>query len=148
MANCSATPLAKKLGITTESSVVLLAAPEGFVETLVPLPQAVQLSHALELPGDADVIVLFCRSRNDLLGHLQETAAKLSPAGGLWLAWPKKASGVSTDLDFAVVQRAGLDLGLVDNKSCSINDVFSGLRFVVRRENRQAWATGQRISER
>lgn len=144
MAGYSRTPLARKLGIQAGSLVVLLGAPDGFSSALEPLPDGVSVGSELPGEGDVDVIVWFCRSRAELAGALKGVARRLAPAGGLWVAWPKKASGVATDLDFSVVQGAGLDLGLVDNKVCAVDEVFSGLRFVVRKENRDAWATGRR----
>ena len=69
-------------------------------------------------------------------------AAAMQPAGGLWIGWPKKAAKMDTDLAFDVVQRIGLDAGLVDNKVCAIDDTYSGLRFVVRLENRDGWPPG------
>ncbi len=150
MAGYSQTPLAKKLGIQPGARVVLISAPEGFTDALEPLPEEVRLSSMdtrtlAPRDHDVDVFVLFCRSASDLSKSLRPAASQLAPAGGLWIAWPKKASRLQTDLDFATVQHAGLDLGLVDNKVCAVDEVFSGLRFVVRRESRAAWATGRRI---
>lgn len=144
MAGYSGTALAKKLGIRDGTRVVLLGAPDGFPPTLEPLPDGVCLSCEMPSAGDVDVVVTFCSSRAELEAGLAEQARRLAPAGGLWVAWPKRASGVATDLDFAVVQAAGLALGLVDNKVCAVDEVFSGLRFVVRREDREAWAAGER----
>ena len=149
MAGYSQTPLAKKLGIQSGALVVLVSAPQGFAEALEPLPEGVRLSSGDDAPTpadqDVDVFVLFCRSAGELSRSLRPAASRLAPAGGLWVAWPKKASGLATDLDFAAVQRAGLELGLVDNKVCAVDDVFSSLRFVVRREDRAAWAAGRRV---
>jgi hypothetical protein len=144
MAGYSQTPLAKKLGIRTGSRVVLLGAPEGFSSALEPLPEGASVGSELPGKGDVDVVVWFCRARAELAGELEGVARRLAPAGGLWVAWPKKASGVATDLDFSVVQAAGLDLGLVDNKVCAVDEVFSGLRFVVRKEDRETWAARRR----
>ena len=147
MAGYSKTPLAKKLGIKEGSRLAILSEPNGFRDDLDPLPDGVQTVESLdEVGADLDVIVLFSHALDDLRNRLAPTARRLSPAGGLWIAWPKKASGLETDLGFAEVQRAGLDLGLVDNKVCAVSDVYSGLRFVVRKENRSAWADGERIS--
>ncbi len=150
MAGYSKTPLAKKLGIKPGARVVLVSAPDGFDESLQPLPEDVRLSSEdteaiAAMDQDVDVFVLFCRSGSELSEALRPIAGRLAPAGGLWVAWPKKASGLQTDLDFAAVQRAGLDLGLVDNKVCAVDEVFSGLRFVVRRESRAAWGAGRRL---
>ena len=150
MAGYSKTPLAKKLGVKPGARMVLVSAPDGFGDSLQPLPGAVRLSSEdaggiAELDQDVDVFILFCRSASDLSRSLRPAASRLATAGGLWVAWPKKSSGLETDLDFAAVQQAGLDLGLVDNKVCAVEQTFSGLRFVVRRENRAAWAAGRRL---
>jgi hypothetical protein len=145
MADYAQTPLAKKLGIKPQHSVAILAASDGFFQALGPVPDGVSVGGELSAPHDLDVVVLFCRSKEELDDHLVQAATKLAPSGGLWVAWPKKSSGLPTDLAFASVQAAGLQLGLVDNKICAIDEVFSGLRFVVRRENRAAWAAGHRV---
>jgi hypothetical protein len=128
----SATPLAKKLGIREGSRVLVAGAPEGF--DLGPLPTGVQL---LGRAGPAmDVVVLFVTRGNEFRKRFDQLAAKLAPAGRLWIAWPKRAAAVATDLDFGSVQRTGLDAGLVDNKSASVTDEFQGLQFVYRLRDR------------
>jgi hypothetical protein len=123
----SATPLPKKLGIREDSRVALQKAPEDFAELLGVKPK---------LRGEFDVAVLFTTRQGELTRAFTPLARRLAPAGGLWIAWPKKASGVETDLTFDSVQRIGLDAGLVDNKSCSIDDTWQALRFVIRRSDR------------
>jgi hypothetical protein len=86
--------------------------------------------------GEADVIVLFSRSAVQLSRRFPSLRKALHPSGGLWVAWPKKASGVATDLTESVVREYGLSQGLVDNKVCAIDDTWSGLRFVVRLSDR------------
>ena len=134
MPGYSGTPLARKLGIKEGASVLLLDAPEGFEAELEPLPGAVQLSRELE--EGADVAVLFVTKRAELEARFLEVAGSLTPAGGFWVAWPKKASGVPTDLTENVLRDVGLPHGWVDNKVCAVTDVWSGLRFVLRLENR------------
>jgi hypothetical protein len=130
MAGYSGTPLYKKLGIKENSHVLLLNAPRGFaIESLPPGVEIVRRPR----PG-LNVIVAFVRSSQRLALQFDELAASLAEGGGLWIAWPKKASAVVTDLEFANVQRTGLDAGLVDNKVCAIDEVWSGLRFVRRRK--------------
>ena len=131
----SATPLRKKLGIKEGSRLALAGAPDGFVATLGPRPPGVQL--VPEARGLLDVVVLFAASRAELVRRFGELAKELAPAGGLWVAYPKKASGVPTDLTFQGVQEIGLAAGLVDNKSCAIDDVWSGVRFVIRLSDRR-----------
>jgi hypothetical protein len=123
----SATPLPKKLGIRDGSRVALRKAPKGFADELGVLPKT---------RGPIDVAVLFATRRGELTRAFAPLAARLAPAGGLWVAWPKKASGVETDLTFDAVQRTGLDAGLVDNKSCAIDDTWQALRFVIRLRDR------------
>jgi len=136
MAGYSGTPLAQKLGIRPGARVALVSAPAGMCAWLDPLPERVVVAGGLR-GKDLDVIVLFPRSAADLERRFAPAAARLAPAGGLWIAWPKKASGVATDLDEGVVRRIGLEAGLVDNKICAVSEVFSGLRFVVRLRDRR-----------
>ena len=133
-AGYSGTPLAKKLGIKPLARVSLVGAPTGFEQELEPIPDGAKI--ARKLGASSDVIVFFTTKHAELARRLPELAAALDPAGGLWIAWPKKSSGVATDLAFENVQLAGLDLGLVDNKICAVTEIWSGLRFVVRKENR------------
>lgn len=130
----SSTPLAKKLGIKAGSRVMVAGSPEGF--DLGPLPTGVRLlgraGHGME------VVLHFATRRAGLRRRLEMSARGLDPAGRLWVAWPKRSSGVSTDLDFTTVQRTGLGLGLVDNKSASVNEQFQGLQFVFRLRDRPA----------
>lgn len=134
MAGYSATPLAKKLGIKEGSRVALVEAPEGFRSGLVPLPEGVRFVPP-EMGGLA-VIVYFTTRQVDLLARFPALAPSLQPAGGLWVAWPKKASKVATDLSEGLVREIGLSFGLVDNKVCAVTEVWSGLRFVVRLKDR------------
>ena len=135
MAGYSGTPLVRKLGVKPGHRVALLGAPDGFVAALGPLPADVGVQD--DLRGEPpDVIVLFAPDRAALLRGFGGAARRLSPAGGLWVAWPKKASGVATDLTESAVRAVGLGAGLVDNKVCAIDDIWSGLRFVVRVQDR------------
>ena len=144
MAGYSGTPLPKKLGIKEGSRVALLSAPEGFEAELAPLPGGVELSRQLAGEG-LDVILLFVTERDDLERRFLSVARHLQPAGGLWVAWPKKSSKVPTDVDQTVVMEIGLATGLVDNKVCAVTDVWSGLRFVVRLANRAGWPPGATV---
>jgi hypothetical protein len=135
VAGYSGTPLPKKLGIKEGSRLALVAAPDGFLEsTLAPLPDQVELRARAR--GALDVIVLFTKSRADLERRFAKLAGALDPAGALWIAWPKRSSGVETDLTEDTLREVGLPQGLVDNKVCAIDDTWSGLRFVIRKENR------------
>jgi hypothetical protein len=97
---------------------------------------ATPLSKKLGAKPGAEVVVFFTTRRSELLERLPHLKAALAPADGLWIAWPKKASKLETDLDFAAVQEAGLAAGLVDNKSCTIDDAWQALRFVYRLADR------------
>jgi hypothetical protein len=133
-AGYSGTPLATKLGIREGSRVALLGAPEGFDHVLAPLPAGVRVLRRLS-PG-LDVVVLFVTRRQRLEQRFAAAAEAVMPAGGLWVAWPKRASKVPTDLTEDVLREVGLPMGLVDNKVCAVTEVWSGLRFVWRTENR------------
>jgi hypothetical protein len=130
-------PLWKKLGIRQGSRVVLAGAPAGFDRLLTaqaPLPSGVAfLARARK---DVDVAVLFTTERRELERRFGALQRALDPAGRLWVAWPKRAAKIATDLSFDIVQRHGLDAGLVDNKSASITDAFQGCQFVVRVRDR------------
>jgi hypothetical protein len=130
----SATPLSKKLGIADGSSVAVLHAPEGFDRVLGPLPAGVRLR--TRAGSREDVLVYFAMRGAELGRRLGWLKRRLDPAGGLWIAWPKKSSTIDTDLSFEMVQGAGLEAGLVDNKSCSIDEEWQALRFVYRLKDR------------
>ena len=126
----SGTPLPRKLGIREGSRVAVVSAPDGFTRVLDPLPTGVQLRTGAR--GRCDVVVYFVTRRAELTRRFPTFVRALESDGGLWVAWPKKTSGVATDLGFDAVQTVGLDAGLVDNKVCAIDATWSGLRFVRR----------------
>lgn len=128
----SGTPLPKKLGLKQDGVLALLGPPPGFERALGELPPGVSIRN--QARGKADVIVLFARSETDLVRRFPAAHRALAEGGGLWIAWPKKASGIATDLTQSDVQRIGLDSGLVDNKVCAIDATWSGLRFMRRRK--------------
>lgn len=129
------TPLAQKLGIKSGSRVAFVDQPYGFARALRPLPRGVKVAE--RIAGPLDVVVLFSHRRSALARRLPSLKKALDQAGGLWVAYPKKASGVPSDLDFEAVQNAGLAAGLVDNKSASIDGVWTAVRFVYRTEDRR-----------
>jgi hypothetical protein len=130
MEGYAGTPLPKKLGIKEGSAVLLVGAPDAFDETLGQLPEGVQLHR--EPPGGCDLTLWFVRSRQELEAGVERMGASAGK-GGLWIIWPKKASGVPSDLSQAVVRRVGLDSSLVDYKVCSVDKTWSGLRFTRRK---------------
>ncbi len=129
-AGYSGTPLVRKLGIKPGARLALIGAPDGFDETLGDLPDGVEVRRAAR--GPLDVIVAFFVDRSRFERRLPALRTALDPAGGLWIAWPKRASGVATDLTENVVRERALATGLVDNKVCAIDAVWSGLRLVYR----------------
>jgi hypothetical protein len=133
-AGYSGTPLPRKLGIKPGARLGLIGAPDGFDQALGELPDDVALRR--QLRGPLDVIVAFMLERRELEKRLSALKRALNPDGGLWIAWPKRASGVPTDVTENVVRELGLAAGLVDNKVCAIDDVWSGLRLVVRLRDR------------
>ena len=135
MAGYSGTPLPRKLGIKEGARLALVGAPDAFLEsTLAPLPDQVELRTRAR--GPLDVIVFFTKTRAELERRFGKLASALDPAGALWIAWPKRASGVPTDLTEDTLRDVGLPQGLVDTKVCAIDDTWSGLKFVIRKENR------------
>jgi hypothetical protein len=134
MAGYSGKPLVQKLGIKPDARLFLANPPADFDATLDPLPPGVEVvgKSAKRL----DVALLFVTTRADLAARFAKLATRLQPAGMLWVAWPKKASGVVTDLTENVVRDIGLAAGLVDTKVCAIDAVWSGLRFVYRLKDR------------
>jgi hypothetical protein len=134
MAGYSGTALAKKLGIKEGQAVAFLSAPGGFDRLVAPLPEGVAVRS--RLGGDLDVVVFFTRRRAELERRLDALKRAIHPAGGLWVAWPKRSSGVETDMTEDVVREVALPRGLVDNKVCAIDDTWSALRVVYRLANR------------
>jgi hypothetical protein len=155
-AGYSGTPLPKKLGIKPGARVGLAGAPGGFGALLEPLPDGARIEAnapaagaagpvltGTALPGPVlpgtgpfDVIVFFTVEQAELAGRLSELRARMAPAAGLWIAWPKRASRIPTDMTEDVIREIALPTGLVDNKVCAIDAVWSGLRLVIRRELR------------
>jgi hypothetical protein len=131
MSGYSGTPLIKKLGIKSGFNTVFVNAPSGFAS-------------GFNLPADVfsnsrkplDFALLFVRSEKELQQRFSKLAGKLKPNGMFWVSWPKKSSGVETDLSFTNVQAIGLAAGLVDVKVCAINETWSGLKFVYRLQDR------------
>jgi hypothetical protein len=141
MAGYSGTPLVKKLGIKPGFNIAFVNAPSGF-------------ANELELPGDVtinsrsgkplDFAQVFVKSEKELKAKFSEYAKRLEPAGMLWVSWPKKSSGVTTDLSEGIVRAIGLAAGLVDVKICAVDEVWSGLKFVFRLRDRPKLKTGNK----
>jgi hypothetical protein len=133
----SGTPLAKKLGIKAGHELAVLGAPDGFA--IDDLPDGVAVRH--QARGPLDVIVSFHTRRADLAKRTPTLLKALPPDGSLWVAWPKKASGMPTDITEDVVREVLLPTGMVDNKVCAIDATWSGLRLVLRKELRPGRTT-------
>jgi hypothetical protein len=133
-AGYSGTPLAGKLGIRGGDVVGLLAAPEGFDSQLEGLPDGVEVR--TDVRRRLDVAVVFVTRRSELVRRLPGIGRSVFPTGAAWVAWPKRASGVATDMTEDVVREVALPTGLVDNKVCAVDDTWSGLRLVWRKELR------------
>ena len=133
-AGYSGTPLAKKLGIKEASTLAVLNDPGHFQALLDPTPDGVKIRSSLR--GKADVVVIFVVERAEFERRIDVAGRTIFPDGGIWIAWPKRASKVPTDMTEDVVREVALPLGLVDNKVCAIDEVWSGLRIVWRRERR------------
>jgi Protein of unknown function (DUF3052) len=136
MAGYSGTPLAQKLGLKAGARLGLIRAPTGFARTLGALPPGVTTSDAARGNSELDVMVCFASSRAELARMLPKAHKRLHPSGGLWICWPKKASGIATDVTENDVRSLGLAAGLVDNKVCAVDQTWSGLRLVVRLADR------------
>lgn len=136
MSGYSGTPLVKKLGIKPGQNVAIVNPPNKFLaQELQPLPQNVSFA-AATTRRPLDFIMLFVSSAKALDKELPKLKKKLARDGVLWVSWPKKSSGVETDLSFGVVQQLGLTIGLVDVKICAVNETWSGLKFVYRLKDR------------
>ena len=136
MAGYSGTPLPKKLGIKDDLRVALINVPSDVRSQLREALAKCRVAKPVGVP--LDFIFLFSKSRSDLEGQLREAVRTLTPAGMLWVAWPKKSSGVFTDLTEDVIRTIGLGAGLVDVKVCAVTEIWSGLKFVIPVKKRAA----------
>ena len=134
MAGYSGTPLPRKLGIKPGQRVAFVNAPDGFRESLEPWPEGVDVRARAR--GPLDLVVLFTLGRADLARRMPRLRAALDPAGALWIAWPKRASKVPTNLTEDVVRELALAHRLVDVKVIAIDDTWSGLKLVIRLRDR------------
>ena len=132
MAGYSGTPLPKKLGLKPKLRVSLQNMP---AEVRAELKDALD-ECAPAKSNPTDFAMLFVRTQADLKKAFAASAKQLAPAGMLWVSWPKKTSGVASDLDENIVRKIGLEAGLVDVKVCAVNEVWSGLKFVIRLKDR------------
>ena len=133
-AGYSGTPLAKKLGIKEGFVVLTVNAPDDLEQLLVPLPDGVTLSD--RSAADIDIVHIFTNSRDELFRKLAECARMIKQNGAIWVSWYKKAAKLPTEITEDTIREAAFPLGLVDIKVCAVDDKWSGLKLVIRRENR------------
>ena len=137
MAGYSGIPLVKKLGFKPGFRVAFVNAPNEFASELGELPEDTRLVSG-KLSSPLDLIVLFVTSQKAMKSEFPKSAKKLASNGMLWVSWPKKSSGVVTDITENIIRDIGLAAGLVDVKVCAINEVWSGLKFVYRLRDRES----------
>jgi len=134
MAGYSGTPLAKKLGIKPATKLFTVAAPEHYDELLAPLPEGVKRVRKID---DADVAHFFVTARVRLDKELRAAVPKMQQDAAIWISWPKKAAKVETDITEDTVREVALPLGLVDIKVCAVDEIWSGLKLVIRKQLRK-----------
>ena len=134
MAGYSATPLAKKLGIKDGTRIHVVGAPAGFLDSLEPWPVGAVLVDRID--AKTDLIHFFDKRRASLEKSIRAALKKIKPDASIWVSWPKRASKVPTDITENTIREIALPLGLVDVKVCAVDDVWSGLKLVIRKENR------------
>ncbi|OFW09105.1 MAG: DUF3052 domain-containing protein [Acidobacteria bacterium RIFCSPLOWO2_02_FULL_67_36] len=133
-AGYSGTPLPKKLGIAPSMTLVALGAPKEYRDWLGELPPGARITSRSSKPLAAAHV--FARRRAELQIHLDRLRRELTPTGFVWISWPKKSSGVETDITEDTIRELALPLGFVDVKVCAVSDVWSGLKLVIRRSER------------
>jgi len=134
MAGCSGKPLAQKLGIKPGFCIFVSGAPASYSDIVGTLPEGATLAARFKAP--IDMVHLFATRADRLTKALTRFRAAIAPDGMVWVSWPKKASGVTTDLSDVVVRNIALPLGLVDIKVCAIDATWSGLKFVIPKDQR------------
>jgi len=135
MAGYSGTPHAKKLGIDVGSRIFLSDAPKNYLKLVAPMPEGVRVVRKID--GETDIVHIFSTERARLAAALRATLRRIKPDGTIWVSWPKKSSKVSTDITEDTIREVALPMGLVDIKVCAVDEVWSGLKLVVRKENRR-----------
>ena len=134
MAGYSGTPLAQKLGIKAGSRLLLVGAPDGYTALLEPLPGGVIFDE--QLSEATDIVQIFAVQRAELEQLLSHYRTKLKPTGVVWVSWPKKSAKVPTDITEDIIREVALPIGYVDVKVCAVDQVWSGLKLVIRKELR------------
>jgi hypothetical protein len=135
MAGYSGTPLAKKLGIIEGTTLLVINPPSNYLTLLAPVPDGVR--RAARLTPSVDLVHVFSTTRAHLTKVLRSSLASMRQDAAIWVSWPKRTSNVSTDITEDTIRDVALPLGLVDIKVCAVDDTWSGLKLVIRRENRR-----------
>jgi hypothetical protein len=136
MAGYSGTPLPQKLGIKPGTIVVAIDPPDHYRKLLEPIPSGVNF--ASRAVGKTKFFHLFVKERRALQNHLQSLRQKIAEDAAVWISWPKKSSGVATDITEDVIRSVALPLGFVDIKVCAVDETWSGLKLMIRRQNRKS----------
>jgi hypothetical protein len=139
MAGYSGTPLTKKLGIKDRCKLRVVNAPEHYRSLVEPLPPGVAMTRSVN--AETDVVHLFCTTQKDLSAALQKILSKIRDDAAVWVSWPKKASKVETDITEDAIRTIALPLGFVDIKVCAVDEIWSGLKLVIRKELRTSSKT-------
>ena len=132
-AGYSGTQLVKKLGIKEGFKVRFINKPKNYMDLLEEIPPAVKQIKT----GKADFVHIFTKSRKELASELKKNMRSIEQDGMIWVSWPKKASKIQTDITEDVIREVALPMGLVDIKVCAVDDIWSGLKLVIRKENRK-----------
>jgi Protein of unknown function (DUF3052) len=135
VAGYSGTPLAKKLGIKPGTLLRAVNAPADYGQLLAPLPENVTL--AQNDVNDLDVVHLFTKTRSELIKLIDRYKTRIKQNGAIWISWPKKSSGIASQITEDTVREIALPQGLVDIKVCAVDETWSGLKLVIRKENRK-----------
>ena len=135
MTGYSGTPLARKLGIKAGSRLAVSGAPKNYKDLVTPLPQGVQFQRSLG--ASTDIAHVFATKRAELDRTLREALKKMKPDAAIWVSWPKKAAKVETDITEDTIREIALPMGLVDIKVCAVDETWSGLKLVLRKEKRK-----------
>jgi hypothetical protein len=133
-AGYSGTPLAKKLGIVAGSRIFLTDAPKNYMKLVAPLPEGVRVLGKID--SETDIVHIFSTERARLKAALKTSLRKLRQDASIWVSWPKKSSKVPTDITEDTIREVALPMGLVDIKVCAVDEVWSGLKLVLRKKNR------------
>lgn len=135
MAACSGSPLSKKLGIKEGFRIYVKNPPEHYEQLLFPIPENVRFVR--RLTDGLDMIHVFVKRKGELKSEIRKQVTRIKQNGMIWVSWPKKSSKVVTDITEDVIREVILPMGLVDIKVCAVDDVWSGLKLVIRKENRK-----------